>query len=97
MFNQKIVVSDEVLAQEVSGEMVLLDLKSEQYLGLNEVGTRIWQLLQEHSDLDNVFKILLDEYDVEEALLKSDLNKLINDMEEAGIVAVIEKESLEQG
>ena len=92
MFNQKVVVSDEVLAQEVSGEMVLLDLKSEQYLGLNEVGTRIWQLLQAHSDLENVFKILLDEYDVEDVLLESDLNKLIAEMQEAGIV-VVEGES----
>ena len=39
-------ISDEVLSQEVNGETLLLDLEGESYFGLNEVGTRIWQLLQ---------------------------------------------------
>ena len=39
-------ISEEVLSQEVNGETVLLDLEGEAYFGLNEVGTRIWQLLQ---------------------------------------------------
>lgn len=90
MSKKIITVSADVLAQEVSGEMVLLDLKSEQYLGLNEVGTRIWQLLQEHNELDVVSGILLDEYDVDAALLKADLDKLINEMLEAGIISLNE-------
>ena len=47
MDNRKITISPEVMSQEVSGETVLLDLQSESYFGLDEVGTRIWQLLQE--------------------------------------------------
>ncbi len=90
--NQSVVISADVLAQEVSGEMVLLDLKSEQYLGLNEVGTRVWQLLQESDDLRNIFNILLEEYEVEEGLLESDLNKLIAEMQEAGIVTMAKKD-----
>ena len=40
-------ISDEVLSQEVNGETELLDLESESYFGLNQVGTGIWQLLQD--------------------------------------------------
>ena len=40
-------VSDEVVAREVGGEMVLLDLASGQYFGLDPVGTRIWELLSD--------------------------------------------------
>jgi len=79
-----------VLAQEVTGETVLLDIKTEQYLGLNEVGTRVWQLLQESGDFNLIFKTLLEEYEVEAEQLKSDLNKLISDMEKALIVTVRE-------
>ena len=39
-------LSPDVLFQEVSGEMVLLDLNSEQYFGLDEIGARIWSLLE---------------------------------------------------
>mgnify|MGYP006989108404 CR=1 FL=1 len=34
-------VSSEAIAQEVSGETVILDLKSEQYFSLDTVGTRV--------------------------------------------------------
>ena len=86
--NQTVTISPDVLAQEVSGETVLLDLNSEKYLGLNEVGTRVWQLLQDSDDLNSIFNILLVEYEVEQDTLESDLTRLIADMEEAHIVTV---------
>ncbi len=62
-----------VLFQELQGEAVLLELASGQYYGLNEIGTRIWQLLQSTGELDTVLKVLLEEYDVSEDLLREDL------------------------
>jgi hypothetical protein len=38
-----VVPSPEVLVQELEGEAVLLNLASERYFGLDDVGTRIWQ------------------------------------------------------
>ena len=89
--NQLVTISEDVLAQEVSGEIVLLDLKGEQYLGLNEVGARVWQLLQNNSDLRIIFDTLLEEYEVDSKLLENDLNELITSMYEVGIVDVKEK------
>ena len=91
--DQTIAISPSVLTQKVSGEMVLLDTNSEQYLGLNEVGTRIWQLIQDEPDLNSVFEMLLEEYDVEADLLKNDLNQLIAEMNEAGLITITETKS----
>ncbi len=91
--NKTIIISPDVLTQEVSGEMVLLDLSSEQYLGLNEVGTKVWQLLQDGKDLTIVSEILQQEYDVDADLLQSDLNQLISDMHKAGLVEIKEIEN----
>ena len=90
--NQIVTISSDVLAQEVSGEMVLLDLDSEQYLGLNDVGARVWQLLEENKDLMTIFKKLREEYDVDASLLENDLIHLITDMHGAGIIALKEQE-----
>ena len=57
--------SPDVLFQGVSGEIVILDLKSESYFGLDEVGARIWQLMQGHGGLQYVFEVMLEEYEVE--------------------------------
>ncbi len=45
--NDRYAVSEDVVAREVSGETVLLDLKSGQYFGLDAVGGRIWALLSD--------------------------------------------------
>ena len=84
--DQTITISSEVLAQEVNDEIVLLDLNNEQYLGLNEVGARVWQLLEEGVNLKEIYYKLLEEYDVDKNLLKTDLTDLVTSMSEAGIV-----------
>jgi len=76
-FSSTITISSEVLAQEVDGETVLLDLQSESYFGLDAVGTRIWQLLNEHNELQKVFDTLLEEYDVDAKQLENDLHDLV--------------------
>ena len=85
--NQTMQVLPDVLSQEVSGETVLLDLNNEKYFGLNGVGTRIWQLLQEQNNLDKIYDILLDEYEVEAGQLKQDFDDIINQLIEAGLIA----------
>ena len=84
---QKITISEEALSQEVNGETVILDLKSESYFGLDEVGTRVWQLLQEHEDVQKVFDAMLEEFDVDANTLASDMKNLINDLIEKGLIS----------
>jgi hypothetical protein len=89
MFQQYVTVSTEAIAQEVSGETVILDLKSEQYFSLDTVGTRIWQLLQESpKKLEDVHTQLLEEYDVEPDRLKADLEDLISSLVKEELVTI---------
>jgi hypothetical protein len=84
----RVSVSPDVLFQEVGGEAVLLDLKSESYFGLDDVGMRIWQLLQEQGSLRAVFDRMLAEYDVDPARLEADLLKHVGELADAGLVIV---------
>ena len=79
-------LSDQVLVQQVQEEMVLLDLASNQYFGLDPVGTRIWTLLAEGCDLAAVRATLLAEYDVTAAVLDPDLVALLEALADAGLV-----------
>jgi hypothetical protein len=80
--------ADDVLFQEVGGEAVLLKLASENYFGLDAVGTRIWILLNEDAGLKRAFDILVDEYEVEPEALERDLLALVERMAGAGLVEV---------
>jgi hypothetical protein len=86
--NQNVVLSRDVISQEVSGETVLLDLGSECYFGLDTVGTRIWQLIKENGQLLTVYNTLLDEYEVEESQLRRDLEVLITEACERGLITL---------
>ncbi|MEE9574691.1 MAG: PqqD family protein [Gammaproteobacteria bacterium] len=85
--NQTVQVLPDVLSQEVSGETVLLDLNNENYFGLNEVGTRIWQLLQEQNNLEVIYDIMLDEYEVDAKQLRKDFDDIINQLIDTGLIA----------
>ena len=84
--DQKASISSEVLFQEVSGETVLLDLASENYFGLDEIGTRIWGLLQSGASIGETMDTLMEEYEVERETLEKDVGELLEKLVEAGLI-----------
>ncbi len=88
ILKQTIHILPDVLSQEVSGETVLLDLNSENYFGLDEIGTRIWQLLQEYGGIQKVYDTILEEYDVDKKQLKKDLDELVAKLVDAGLIEI---------
>ena len=88
--NTKVTFADTVFAQEVDGEMVLLDMNSENYFGLDAVGTDIWQAMQEEDTLKEVLAVLLVQYEVEEEILKKDLFHFVEKLQESGLIEVEE-------
>lgn len=83
-----LIPSPEVLVQELDGESVLLNLESERYFGLDDVGTRVWQHMVVHRRLERVCEEMHKEYDVDEATLQADVLRLAEELVEAGIVTV---------
>ena len=90
--NQKIIFADTVFAQEVDGEMVLLDMESENYFGLDSVGTSIWQAIEAQDGvLDKVLHVLLEEYDVSEEVLTEDLLAFVKKLAKSGLIKIVQE------
>jgi hypothetical protein len=87
--NQTATISDQIIFQVVADESVLLDLASENYLGLDEVGTRIWQLINDGETMRSVVATLLDEYDTDEDTLVRDLDNLLGDLQTQGLIKLV--------
>ena len=77
-----------VLFQELEGETVLLHMGTERYYGLNEVGTRFWQLLTEHGSTQAALNQMLMEFEVDEPTLRADLARLLSELAAARLVIV---------
>ena len=84
----KITVPDGVLVQELQGESVLLNVNTENYYGLDEVGTRMWAVLSEAPSIADAIDTLLDEYEVERATLESDVSDLLIELLEKKLIVL---------
>lgn len=86
--NTKVTFADTVFAQEVDGEMVLLDMNSENYFGLDGVGTAFWQAMQEKETLKDILELLLEQYEVEPDVLEKDLFIFVGKLVDSGLAEV---------
>ena len=82
----RLIPSPDALDSRVGDETVLLHLGNSTYYGLDPVGTRIWTLLKEGHDVSAITATLLAEYDVEEAVLAADVDRLLSELVASGIV-----------
>ena len=84
----KIIVSPQVVAREVGNETVILDLESGTYFGLDAVGARMWQLIEEGKSLAAVCDTMAQEYDVSREILERDALALAHDLVEKKLVSI---------
>jgi hypothetical protein len=69
--------STEVSAASHGDRTVLLDLRSEQFFSLDDVGQRIWELLGRHATVDEIVAELAGIYDAPEATVRTDVETFV--------------------
>lgn len=73
-------LSPDVVFRDLEGEAVILDLASGTYFGLNEVGTRVWRLVDEGRDVSQIVEIVTSEYQADRATIARDVERLLDDL-----------------
>lgn len=77
---------DCVLVRELEGEAILVNLETEAYFGLDEIGTRIWTELVASSSIEEACEVLEEELDVEPTTLRRDVEALVTELLEIGLL-----------
>ncbi|HLB45342.1 MAG TPA: PqqD family protein [Candidatus Limnocylindrales bacterium] len=85
-----VVAAPDLLASRFGDETVLLSLRDGVYYGLEDVGARVWSLLQTPTTLDAIRDAVVAEYSVEPARCERDLRALLGDMVARGLVEIRE-------
>jgi hypothetical protein len=76
----------EALVATLSDGAVLLNLQTKRYFSLNETGTRIWEMVQQTTDEETIIATMLNEYDVEEAMARSEVRRILDELIEAQLI-----------
>jgi hypothetical protein len=75
-----VVASDGQVSSDFGEEVAILDFKAGVYYGLDDVGARVWQLVQEPREVREIRNVLLDEYEIEPDRCERDLIELLRSL-----------------
>ena len=81
-------INEDVVSRNLQGEMVLLNLKTNLYCGLDGMGARMWTLISKHKSLCNVLDELMKEYDVPESQCTKDLLNFVCMLKENELIEI---------
>jgi hypothetical protein len=76
------------LSARVGEELVMMSAEQGNYLGLTEVGTRVWELIEAPRDLDEICALLESEFDVAPEVCRAEVEAFLNDLAQHGAVAL---------
>jgi hypothetical protein len=75
-----VVASAGQVSSDFGEEVAILDFKAGVYYGVDDVGARVWQLVQEPKKVREIRNALLEEYEVEPVRCERDLIALLRNL-----------------
>lgn len=77
-----------LLFNEIDGEVVMLSIENSEYYGMDKVGSRIWQLLENPMLFKELVKLLKDEFEVTEEQCQQDTMGFVRKMTDKKLLIV---------
>jgi hypothetical protein len=87
----RIVRAEDAASAEVDAEIVLLPSSLDEYLALDEVGRRIWELLESPHLVGELCRKLSEEFDATEEQIGADVLPFLDELADKGLVRVVEE------
>ncbi|MDO9414096.1 MAG: PqqD family peptide modification chaperone [Pseudolabrys sp.] len=76
------------LSAKVGDELVMMSAERGNYIGLSEVGARIWDLLETDNDIDAICAQLQQEYEVTPEVCRAEVESFCNELVKQGAIAI---------
>jgi hypothetical protein len=76
------------LANSLGDEMVMMDMESGDYLGINSVGVDIWNLLEKPATVNQLLEQMLALYDIDAETCQQEVIKFLTQMQQQQMVTI---------
>jgi hypothetical protein len=76
------------VSSDLAGETILLSMQSAMYYGLDEVASRIWELVRDPIQVSEISETIVREYDVERVRCEADVIEFLRELETKGLIEV---------
>lgn len=79
--------TDRILTAAVGDELLMMSAAEGKYFNLNDVGTRIWELLAEPASVEGLVTALTNEYAVDAATARAQVLEFLSALRTRGLLA----------
>ena len=86
ILSKQLLPSEQAMESRVGEETVILHLERDTYYGLDQLGTRIWELLKEGMAQVAIRDIVVREYGASREVIEADMRRFLSDLYAHGIV-----------
>jgi Coenzyme PQQ synthesis protein D (PqqD) len=76
------------LAAKVGDELVMMSAENGNYIGLSEVGARIWELIETPQDVDAVCAQLQEEFEIAPEVCRAEVESFLNELVQHGAITL---------
>jgi len=83
---ERFIQNKAIVQSQIGEEVVMLDMESGFYFGLNSVASVIWGLLADEIEFESLVDQLMTKFDVERALCEADTKELLDQLLEKNII-----------
>jgi hypothetical protein len=80
-----------MVTSNLDGEIVMMSVENGEYYGLDEIGTRIWQLMEHPIVIENLISCLTEEFEVELEECEEDTLEFLEDLYSRNLINLLEK------
>jgi hypothetical protein len=81
-------ISNDVVYRELDGSIVTLSLATGEYVELDLVGTRIWQLIEQDGRRSSVREGVLASFDIDENTCDQELDAFLSTLAAKGLILI---------
>jgi hypothetical protein len=87
-FTDKVCIPSHVLVHFVDKEVVFLNMQTEQYSGLDEMGTWMWQVATSSVNIEYAFRTVVNQYDVNPETVRQNFSDLLEELVGHGLLTI---------
>ena len=80
--------NSEIISSKIDNETVMMDIDFDKYYGLEEVGTRIWELLETQISFEELCRSLVGEFDVSLEQCENDIKPFLHELIEQKMLVI---------
>lgn len=82
---------DEIVAAPVENELVMMSIERDAYFGLDELGSRVWTLLESPASIGEICDQLMAEYEVDASECRTVVAGLLEELATHELVRRVEE------